>query len=582
MNNLTNDDNKIVQPKNLDIYLMEHQKTIISAMMNYEINGHINVKEIKCISNKPQDIKIESKIGILGDKVGSGKSIVVISLILINDNIKEHDCFIDSNKYYNLKIMKNLLTYINTNLIVVPHKILFQWNKFLEHAPRLKVFVYDSKEKDKLLNSKELSNYDVVITTCVKYDDLYVRTKDIKWKRIFIDEADSIKLPKDLDFNSKFVWLITGTPSGLLYKNKQYLNNLFKKNKDWLINHLIVKNNNDYIDESFKLPIPLRITVKCQTPPELKIKEFIPKSIINMINAGNTDEAIKQLNCNEDTNENIIKVITKNISQAIINKNKELDLMKNKKCTELMDEHIKKIKNLEKVIQRLNERLINIKKKINEMNDEYCPICLDNFNKPVVLSCCKNIYCFECLTIILQKGNKCPNCKEIIEKKNIHLINNNIDSINKKNTENDKKKKIEVLLEILNNNKDGKIMVFANYPETFSKIEQMLYDNKISYAQLKGNSNTINNHINEFSEGKIRVILLNAKYFGAGLNLQMATHIIIYHRFTKELEEQIIGRAQRLGRSNQLNIYYLIHDNEDRALDENFEDIESEEHLINI
>lgn len=53
--------------------------------------------------------------------------------------------------------------------------------------------------------------------------------------------------------------------------------------------------------------------------------------------------------------------------------------------------------------------------------------------------------------------------------------------------------------------------------------------------------------------------MINAQFFGAGVNLQMATDIIIYIRFTKEMEEQIIGRAQRLGRDipEPLNNYFI-------------------------
>ena len=42
----------------------------------------------------------------------------------------------------------------------------------------------------------------------------------------------------------------------------------------------------------------------------------------------------------------------------------------------------------------------------------------------------------------------------------------------------------------------------------------------------------------------------------------MASDIIIYHEMTTELQTQIIGRSQRMGRTKQLNVYYLIHDNE--------------------
>ena len=44
----------------------------------------------------------------------------------------------------------------------------------------------------------------------------------------------------------------------------------------------------------------------------------------------------------------------------------------------------------------------------------------------------------------------------------------------------------------------------------------------------------------------------------------------MFHRFKQEMEEQIIGRAQRLGRTTPLNVYYLLHDNESDDIVNNF------------
>jgi hypothetical protein len=77
-----------------------------------------------------------------------------------------------------------------------------------------------------------------------------------------------------------------------------------------------------------------------------------------------------------------------------------------------------------------------------------------------------------------------------------------------------------------------------------------------------GSVSHINNVINDFTNGKINVVMMNAQHYGSGLNLQMATDIIIYHEMPKELETQVIGRAQRLGRSEPLIVHYLLHENE--------------------
>ena len=46
------------------------------------------------------------------------------------------------------------------------------------------------------------------------------------------------------------------------------------------------------------------------------------------------------------------------------------------------------------------------------------------------------------------------------------------------------------------------------------------------------------------------------------MNLEMTTDIIIYHKLTKDLERQVIGRGQRLGRTCVLNVHHLCYDNE--------------------
>ena len=90
----------------------------------------------------------------------------------------------------------------------------------------------------------------------------------------------------------------------------------------------------------------------------------------------------------------------------------------------------------------------------------------------------------------------------------------------------------------------------------------MLAKNSISYQQLKGSGAVVKNIIAKFKSGETRVLLLNANHYGAGLNLQMCSHIVLFHRMEKDMEKQIIGRGQRLGRTSQLEVVYLCHNNE--------------------
>ena len=82
------------------------------------------------------------------------------------------------------------------------------------------------------------------------------------------------------------------------------------------------------------------------------------------------------------------------------------------------------------------------------------------------------------------------------------------------------------------------------------------------YSKISGSSYRISNIIDKFKNCEFQVLFLNAAHFGAGLNLQFTDNIMIYHRMSTDLEKQVIGRAQRMGRMVPLTINYLCFENE--------------------
>lgn len=596
---LTEFDKQIIQPPTITIQLMSHQKTIIYKMLEVEDLDEINIdfRENYYTYDSIKG-KIQTNIGVLADKVGAGKTLSVISLISIRPILKPKLTCLGGNKYVGIKVDYAKIN-LNINLLIVPHKLVPQWKKTFELSTNLNVYTISTNSQiDKIIKTKILkkknwkneeieiivytldseiiSKYNVIIIGDTMYKRFYSNTENYKWNRIFIDEADTIKLPRGMQCHFNFMWLITGTPTGLINKSKPFIGKIFHNDDLQVLQYITFKNNDKYVEQSIVLPHPKRINIRCLTPRELSIiKDLIPSSILQMINAGNSEEAIKTLNCNVDTNDNILQVITKNLMDSITNKEIELDAEKKKHypISQKKDqEH--KIKIIENSLKKLQEKYEDIKKKIYELNNDYCPVCMSSFTNPVIVNCCKNCFCFDCLAISMGelKNNICPFCRQGISKSDIHLISND-KNLNKKTiTPNkyDLKDKLEVLIDLIEKKPDGSFMVFANFSETFSKIEKKLKELSITYHILKGQAEIVAKYIEDFKDKKIRVLMLNAQYFGAGMNLQMTTDLVIYHRFTKEMEEQIIGRAQRLGRTTPLNVYYLIHDNELIDFENNF------------
>jgi hypothetical protein len=162
----------------------------------------------------------------------------------------------------------------------------------------------------------------------------------------------------------------------------------------------------------------------------------------------------------------------------------------------------------------------------------------------------------------LKQYGKCPYCLQQIKYNFVNIseiernwIDNTITKYNSK--ENDK---IHNLIKIIQNNPNGKFLIFSNY--SFNQIINFLDRKKITWKKLCGRPDIIKKLVNNYDKGIIKVLMLNAKYYGNGLNLQMTTDIIIFHKMDKNTKTQIIGRAQRVGRKYKLKIYELEYEHE--------------------
>lgn len=110
-----------------------------------------------------------------------------------------------------------------------------------------------------------------------------------------------------------------------------------------------------------------------------------------------------------------------------------------------------------------------------------------------------------------------------------------------------------------------KILLFAGYTETLDKIHQFLHMHNIQKYTLQGSSDEISNIIKSFRLCKEdSVLLVNSNQTCAGLNLQFSTDIVFFHKLIdRHIEAQVAGRAQRVGRVYNLNIWYLLYENEE-------------------
>ena len=163
----------------------------------------------------------------------------------------------------------------------------------------------------------------------------------------------------------------------------------------------------------------------------------------------------------------------------------------------------------------------------------------------------------------------CPLCRaRITDMKDIQVVGKTAtpeqmaETTPKAEDPNKRVNKKEAFIRFLKANPQAKVLMFSGYDASFSGIEQRITEEGLTYATVNGAQSRINKLLREFKAGKYNTLFLNARNMGAGLNIDSATHVVLFHRMSSELEKQIIGRAMRLGRKDNLDVIHLLHENE--------------------
>ena len=155
----------------IKIKLKNHQKRIIYEMIKKEHETHRTSSQFN--------------LNVLADKVGSGKSMDILSLIALYPTVP----VIPENKakynypysyYSGLEGLRfsNDCTYLKTNILVVPHSIYHQWIGYLKHFPTIKYFEVKTKKdvekihKTKTIESFKKGEYQLILVKSTRYNDL--------------------------------------------------------------------------------------------------------------------------------------------------------------------------------------------------------------------------------------------------------------------------------------------------------------------------------------------------------------------------------------------------------------------------
>lgn len=581
---LDSNSNRVNQFENSNIQMFPHQQAALYAMNNIEQNHSMSTTIFNGGINN-----VKTNFAIYSDKVGAGKTITIIMLI---ENFEKptpkYNLPSILTKDYMMTIEHNQThlysKFVNSNLIIVPHNLVIQWKDMILKLKITSLTVIRSKKDIENFNLDDSTSKFLLVSN-TQLLKLFTKiaphsSNKIRWNRIVIDEPQILKnLYGCINFmDAEFIWFVCATPGDLLqpsYNGRpHYLNSYFDSRSGSnshrthreLQSCLVLKNADLFVEQSLSLPQYNKHYLKCRTPRFYNVvRHFLPtESALERLRANDINGAIETFNCESGSEENIIVKLTDyyedkikklEYNTRIIQQNPYLnDTQKNEKIKKIGDK-----------IDELKNKVTLMKARIS---DDMCPICLDTIQIPkAVTMCCQNSFCWSCILLSLSipnahAKNKCPMCKEHLTKDKI-FVENKENNKNEDNSPEELKFKNKVLEEfILNMHDDQRLIIFSEFDQTFDQFIKESYNSNIQIGILKGKAETQMSMINKFNEGYLKVIMMNARYCGSGLNLQMATDIIIYHKLAQTLENQVIGRAQRPGRTRELNITYLQYEDE--------------------
>ncbi|CAD8193959.1 unnamed protein product [Paramecium octaurelia] len=411
-----------------------------------------------------------------------------------------------------------------------------------------------------------------------------------KFHRVILDEAHNIKIRQTLQSKSAialdadFRWCLTGTPMQNkhddLFSLLQFLRVETFSEYFWWNTYINKEENEDdqqRILSQILQPIILRRTKNSQRMDGLnQVEEEIcwvefnekEKILYQKLLAGS--QAIFKHFTIGKNNKSYLHIF------QIINK---LKLACNHPQLALKEINLDKTP-MEEVIDRINTFFSNKQQHAN-MTEVYkkslvenirngdlqeCEICTSTQVDTFCLSSCGHIFCRKCFTQAINQQQLCPVCRtnlsitDLIEIK----VENDDEFEDLKTLKFGLSSKLEAILnktKVVQQQKE-KVLIFTQSVDMIQLIDNLFQENGIIAFRITGQMSVEKREkvIKQFKESQDAIaLLLSLRATSTGLNLTMANNVFLVDPWwNPAIEDQAIGRADRIGQQNQVKVVRFL------------------------
>jgi hypothetical protein len=292
----------------LNTSLYPHQKTVVKAAIELERNRTFSFTHGVNYQTLEQ-YEVKTTAGVISEAVGSGKTIMILSIILIQKipkvfsdimplTIHAHESKTSKSLYCTI-VRKKFTNILTPTIIFAGVSVINQWVSAIKTFTSLKSFaVFDVRDLQTLIDmmiTKSVNSYDIIIvkngkitrpivfpkhitvedknkdkSTTYIYNNL-ANMRNYCWARVVVDDFDTIHLPYNAGIvNGLFTWYISSTRK--IMPNRTTHNTQFKTTSDMLMysnyscskimqnpllfDHFNIRNDGDFVKATNRISSP--------------------------------------------------------------------------------------------------------------------------------------------------------------------------------------------------------------------------------------------------------------------------------------------------------------------------------------
>lgn len=565
-------------------YIAKHQQETIDAM---------KIVEKSKVPYFPHDDIICSRLGIIGNAVGTGKTRIYINYVIeaLKNETDWSTVFVDRSKSYNydMKLLQNVEESCYLNGVYNPEAAsMIKRNKTEEKKTTV---VFEDTEcihplpivlSNKFLEFRQRNNYkelenikrvykrievDIIVVPnpiiCQWRDELvmsYKQNPNKKNIRCHIGDISTIDInQQDLiitDSTSFYKFLSSSTEPIIIRRlcldepltetnSKRYSTNIIF-NYVWLLSGTHIQGhktkNLTYLYEPYFMMNGLHEIINRSTLVfNINDKTWAQYEKINRFYRIKEDEVYELWK--ELVDEEHLEMIDSG----------DFDRIKKLGVDNLYNFFINKIDKKEKAKIEKAEGIVDEIK-------QYCFYCKSgNALAKIVTKCCQQSVCIVCTSYIdieIGENYKKCNCPICNERSYCKLIEDS------KMVTSGFVGRPNMLVDILNTLKNKKIVLYVGIAE-FSKYATDNLMSILTKYNIRSLDEKPREALEEFKDYKFKdandsiILLLKHHTQAVGLNLQSGTDLIVYNRTANDIYEQVVGRLYRWGLDHDITVHHL-------------------------